>query len=162
MRRSWLLVAALATTISGSAWAAAAAKGTLSYKAQAKAYDVELKYAYLIKVPDTLDPKKIIRRLVFTPDDIAAAITACAAASCVNGSLSDSLHVDLSTPFLPYWMVLNDERVQFSGPADLTALKLTTETATRVAGTLIFDATRGGGPKVHVDFDAPLLKEFTR
>jgi len=104
--------------------------------------------------------RKMTRRVVFTPKHIAAGIKACAVMSCVNGSLSDSLHVDLSTPFLPYWMLLNNQRVQYSGPADLAALKLKTDTPTRVAGTLTFDATKGGGPRVHVDFDAMLLKEF--
>jgi hypothetical protein len=102
----------------------------------------------------------MVRKVVFTPKDIGPGIRACTVASCVNGSLSDSLHVDLSTPFLPYWVVLDDQRVQYSGPADLAALTLTTDTPTRVAGKLTFDATKGGGPKVDVAFDAVLLKEF--
>ncbi len=51
MRGSWLIVVALAATVSGAAFAAQQAKGTLTYKDQAKDYVLELKYAYLIKVP---------------------------------------------------------------------------------------------------------------
>jgi hypothetical protein len=160
MRHSWLTVAALTAMLFEAEFAAEEAKGTLAFKAKAKDYAVELKYAYLIKVPDALNPKEMVRRVVFTPGDIGPDIKACTVAGCVDGSLSDGLHVDLSTPFLPYWMVLNDQRVQHSGPADLAALKLTTDTPTRVAGKLTFDATKGGGPKVDVTFDAVLLKEF--
>lgn len=160
MRPSSLSVFALCLMASWSGLASDEAKGTLAFKATAKDYVVELKHAYLINVPDALDPKELTRRVVFTPKDIATQIKACAAAACVNGSLADSLHVDLSTPFLPYWMVLNDQRVQYSGPAALAALKLTTDTPTRIAGRLTFDATKAGGPKVDVEFDAVLLKEF--
>jgi hypothetical protein len=161
MRHSWLSVAVVSAILSGAEPAADEAKGTLAYKAKAKDYAVDLRYAYLIKVPDALNPKEMVRRLVFTPRDIGPDIKACTVAGCVDGSLSDSLHVDLSTPFLPYWMVLDDQRLQHSGPANLAAMKLTTDTPTRIAGQLTFDATKGGGPKVDVSFDAVLLKEFS-
>ncbi len=160
-RRSCLTVVSLAALISSAALVAGDAKGTLSYKTNATDYVLELKYAYLIKRPDPFDPKATSRSLVFTTRDIAAEIKACAAFSCVNGALSDSLHVDLVKPFLTFWLVLNNQRVQTSGPVNLAALETTVDTPTRVAGRLTFAITAGGGPKVDVEFDAALVKDFT-
>src|SRR5688572_19313131 len=124
MRNLWLIAVALSGALS-TALLAAEAKGVLTYESKGKAHTLELKHAYVIKVPDALNPKEMMRRVVFSPKDIADAIKACPTAQCVNGALADSLHVDLSTPFLPYWMVLDNQRVQYSGPAAPTALKLT-------------------------------------
>lgn len=70
--------------------------------------------------------------------------------------------VDLDAgPRLNYWVVLNDQRVQYSGTAKPAVLTLTADTATRLAGKLTLDGT-AGGPKVEIEFDAPLLKELKK
>jgi hypothetical protein len=69
--------------------------------------------------------------------------------------------VDLDAgPRLNYWISLNDQRVQYSGTAMPVALKLTTDTPTRLAGKLTIDDTAAGGPKIDVDFDTPLVQEM--
>ena len=42
------------------------------------------------------------------------------------------------------------------------ALKLTTDTPQRLAGKLTIDDSAAGGAKASIDFDATMLKEFTK
>lgn len=65
-------------------------------------------------------------------------------------------------PRLNYWVVLNGQRVQYSGTESTAALKLTTDSPQRLAGSLAFDGARAGGPEVALEFDAPLLKEMAK
>ena len=124
---------------------------------------VTVKYAYFVKGPDSLDPKKIIRKIILTDQDLGAKITACTTMSCADSDLTSGLTVDLDGgPRLNFWMVMNGGLVQHSGTVEATALKLTADEAKRLAGKLSFDKTTSGGPKVDADFDATLLKEFTQ
>ena len=61
---------------------------------------------------------------------------------------------------LNYWVVFNDQRVQHSGTAEPAALKLTAENPARLAGKLVIDDSAAGGPRVDIEFDAPLIREF--
>jgi len=134
------------------------AKGTLVYRGTTLAF----KHVFLIKGPDAVDPKKIIRRLIFTRDDIGAKIRACSTMSCADGAMTDGLQVDFdSGPRLNYWLALNDQRVQYSGTAEPTVLKGGSIEPRRIAGTLAIDDTRAGGPKIDAAFAAAILKEFT-
>jgi hypothetical protein len=45
---------------------------------------------------------------------------------------------------------------------ELATLKATADSADRLAGKLTFDDSKSGGPKIDVQFDAPLLKSFTK
>jgi hypothetical protein len=124
---------------------------------------VALKYSYFVKGPDAFDAKKVIRRLIFTSADIGSKIQACATMSCIDGALTEGLMVDLDQGSrLNYWMVLNGGLVQYSGTTDVANLKATTDQPKALAGTLAFDGTGMGGPKVDVTFDDALLKEFTQ
>ena len=124
---------------------------------------VTIKYAYLVKGPDSLDPKKIIRKIILTDQDLGAKIAACTTMSCADSDLTSGLTVDLDGgPRLNFWMVMNGGMVQHSGTEETTALKLTADEAKRLAGKLSFDKTSSGGPKVGADFDATLVKEFTK
>ncbi len=135
------------------------AKGTLTHPKAT----VTFKYAYLVKGPDAIDNKKIIRRVILTAEDYAAKLQACAAMSCSDGELMEGLTLDLDGgPRVNYWMVLKGQMVQHSGSKESTVLKITADDTKRLAGKLSFDDSGSGGPKVDVEFDATMTKEFTK
>ena len=59
-------------------------------------------------------------------------------------------------------IALNDQLVQYSGTVESTALKATADTPDHFAGMLKFDDSSAAGPKIDVEFDAPLLKAFAK
>jgi hypothetical protein len=139
------------------------AKGTLTYKGPKKTFTVALTHAYLVKGPDTFEEGKIIRRLVLTTSDFTAAIKKADALNGFDGELMEGMIVELvDGPRLNYWVVLNNQLVQSSGVVEPTALKSTADTPEHLAGKLRFDESSSDGPKVDVEFDAPLLKTFTK
>jgi len=138
---------------------AAETKGTLTYSKGS----VVLKYSYLIKGPDSFDNKKIFRRLIFSGSDIAAKIQACTTMSCVDGTITDGLMVYLDQGSrLNYWMAVGNAMTQYSGSKDIAALKTSAEEPKRVAGHLSIDDSAASGPKIDVEFDAALVKEFSQ
>ena len=144
----------------GAAAADGIAKGTLTYQAKAGAITISPKFVYLVKGPDDVEKNMIIRRLILSEADLGARIAGCSTMRCPMGGLKSGMTVDLDAgPRLNYWVVLNDQRVQYSGTAKPAALVLTTNTPGRLAGKLVLDGT-AGGPKVDIEFDAPLLKEL--
>jgi hypothetical protein len=158
LTRAMTFAAILCTTLS----AAGDAKGSLVYKSKTREFNVPMKFAYLVKGPDTMDPKLIIRRLIVSATDLTATIQKCATMSCADGTGADAMMVDIGGPRLNYWLNLNGGLVQYSGTADPKSLTATTDTPAKLAGKLVFDGSGAGGPKVSIDFDASLLKEFTR
>ena len=155
-----LLAAAWATIVALVAVPAAAepAKGTIAQGARS----ATVQHAWLVVGPDAVDPKKTIRRIVFSATDIGAKLRACAKMSCSDASVDDGMTVDLDGgPRLNFWVALNGQRVQHSGTEALSALTAAANDGKRVAGRLRFDKTASGGPKVDVEFDAPLAKSFT-
>jgi hypothetical protein len=153
---------AVALAFAGNVAAAdGSAKGTLTYKSKSGAITMTPKFAYLVKGPDAVDSSKIIRHLILSATDLAPKIQACKTMSCTDAGLNNGMTVDLDAgPRLNYWVVLNDQRVQYSGTELPTSLKLTTDTPARLAGSLVFDGTAAGGPQVDVEFDAPMLMEL--
>ena len=152
-----LALVAAAALPSGSDGAAGQAKGTLSHKGKS----VTLAHAYLVTGPDAVDPKKTIRRLILSTKDLGAKIKGCQGMSCSDGEVTEGLVVDIgSGPRLNYWMALNDQKVQHSGTQPPVSLKATADEPKRLAGKLSFDDTASSGPKVDVEFDAALVKEF--
>ena len=139
------LVALIAVAVACHAVAAGGtAKGTLTYKSKSGVITMTPKFAYLVKGPD-------------------AKIEACTTMSCTDSGLGSGLTVDLDVgPRLNYWVVLNDQRVQYSGTEQPAALFLTTNTPARLAGKLVFDGAATGGPQVDIEFDVPLTKELTK
>ena len=55
----------------------------------------------------------------------------------------------------------NDQLVQYSGTEPVASLAAKVDDAKRLAGTLRFDKTGAGGPKVDIEFDATLVKEVS-
>jgi len=145
-----LLVAAFASpAIAGDA------KGTVVYKGRS----AEVKYAYLVKGPDAVT-KATIRRLILSSKDLGAKIAACKTMSCTDSDLDDGLSINFdSGPRLNYWMVMNGQKIQYSGTLKPEVLKTSASDAKKMAGKLAFDDAGAGGPKADVEFDAPLVKE---
>jgi len=138
------------------------ASGTISYQSKAGSIVVEVKNVYLVKGPDEVSGR-VIRRLVFSSADLNAKIKACAEMSCADGNLTEGLTVDFDAgPRINYWFVGNGQRVQYSGTAKPEAAQLAVDTPQRLVGKLSLDDGNVGGAKASIDFNATLLKEFTK
>ncbi|HZX91870.1 MAG TPA: hypothetical protein VFE67_14605 [Rudaea sp.] len=132
------------------------AKGTLTVETESKPASIELAHAYLVSGPDTFDPKKITRRIVFTKTDERATIEACSDVSCATLSSSDGMTVELGDePTASWWAHVHP--MQYSGMSQEGDLKLSADTDKRVAGTFKIGTS---GVKTSVEFDAPLVKTF--
>jgi hypothetical protein len=160
MGRIAVAVAASALLLlSAGAAAAGEAKGTLTHPRGTLA----LKYAYLVKGPDAVDPAVRIRRLILSAEDLGAKLAACTTMSCTDGEVTEGMTVDQGGgPRLNYWMAIQDGMVQYSGTEELGALKARSDEPGKLAGTLSLDDSGSGGPKVEVEFDAALLKELDK
>jgi hypothetical protein len=133
------------------------AKGTFVYKGKT----VNLKHAYLIKGPDMVT-KQPIRRVILSSVDLSKDIAKCAKMMCTDGNLNEGLSLNFEdAPRFNYWMVMNDQKVQYSGTEPVKSFASSADDAKRIAGKLVFDKTAAGGPKVDVEFDAALVKELT-
>jgi hypothetical protein len=137
-------------------------KGSLVYKGNKKTYNVELKYAHFVTGPDSFDPDKKIRRLIFTSSSLESRIKTCEVMSCVDRYI-EGIQVDLDAAHrILYWVNLNDQLVQYSGTAALDAISISSQSDDRIAGRLQIDNAAGGGPVVDVTFDAALIKSFAK
>ena len=147
---------AIAQSLSATA-SAGDANGSVTYKART----ANLKFAYLVKGPDEVS-KQTIRRLILSATDLSAKIAACTKMSCTDSNLTEGLSVNFdSGPRLNYWMVLNDQKIQYSGTLKPEVLKTTVSDAKRMAGKLTFDDAAAGGPKADVELDAAMGKELS-
>ena len=155
-----VLITGIAVTNPKAAFGAGGtAKGTIKYKDKT----VDLKYAYMIKAPDPFEEGKTSITVILTPNDISQKISECQSASCADG-ITEGMTVGKedfgSTTRVVYWVVTNDGMMQYSGNDDVSALKLTTDSADKMAGKLTVDDSAAEGPKIEVEFDSPLTKEF--
>ena len=152
-----ILLGSLALAASMAQAAGNEAKGTFVYKGKT----VNLKHAYLIKGPDMVT-KQPIRRVILAPVDMSKAIAKCAKMMCTDGGLDEGLSLNFEDgPRINYWMVMNNQKVQYSGTEPVKSFTASADDAKRIAGKLVFDKTAAGGPKVDVEFDAALVKELT-
>ncbi len=156
------LLAAIAVFVATVA-AAEPGSGTINYQSKAGPIVINAAHVYLIKGPDAVSGKTI-RELVIAPSDIGAKLKACATFSCVSGLLNEGMTVDFDAgPRLNYWVVANGQKVQYSGTAKPDeSLKLTTDTADQLAGTLTIDDSKAGGAKVSIKFDAKTAQSFSK
>jgi hypothetical protein len=142
---------------------ASAAGGTAKGTIKLKDKTVDLKYAYLITGPDSFDPSKTVSTIIVTPNDISEKISECQSTSCAGG-ISEGMTIGKeefgSTTRVVYWVVTKDGMMQYSGNSDVSALVLSTDKPDRMAGKLSVDDSTADGPKVDVEFDAPLAKAF--
>ncbi len=139
------------------------ASGTINYQSKAGALAVNVANVYLVQGPDA-GSGKTIRQLIFTSADIGAKLQACASMMCATGNVAEGMTVDFDAgPRLNYWVVGNGQKIQYSGSARPDeSVKLTTDTAQRLAGTLTIDDSAMGGAKVSVKFDTTLAKQFSK
>jgi hypothetical protein len=145
-----------------TAWAFGTAKGTLNYKAKKGDVTVNVAHANFVRIP-SIGNGKPMRRLILSTADTTAALKACQNRMCSDGEIGEGMTVDFDAgERLHYWFVANDQLIQYSGTAVLSSAKLTTDTPTRIAGTLDIDDTAAGGAKVKVEFDASLVKEIVK
>lgn len=160
-RASWLKVLATATLCLSGTATADPAKGTLTATGKIPA-TVSVKHAYLVKGPNAFGDK-VVRMLILSEVDQGAHIKSCATMSCTTDKLESGMTVEFDAgPRLLYWFVANGQRVQASGTAEPGSVTLSTNTPQRLAGKWTHDASSQGGPKIAVEFDTPLLKEFTK
>lgn len=158
LTRSALLIAMLFIVVS---WSPAASAGEAKGKMEHKGAGVTLKFAYLVKGPDAVEPNKIIRKLILSATDLGAKIQACTTMNCADSDLGEGMTIEFDAgPRLNYWMVRNGQRIQYSGTARPAVFTAKTDDATHLAGKFSFDDAGAGGPKLDVEFDATLLKEF--
>lgn len=154
-RNAWRSVAAGLLVLIALPAAAGDAKGTVAYKGRT----VAVKYAYLVAGPDAMTKQKI-RRVILSTQDLSGKIASCTTMMCTDGGLTEGLSINFEDgPRISYWMVMNDQKIQYSGTEPKGSLSLKADDAKKIAGTLKFDKAAAGGPKVDVEFDAALLKE---
>jgi len=145
----------LAAPVPVLAQAGGTAKGTIAYKDRT----VQVKHAYLVKGPDAMT-KQPARKIILAVADQGKAIAKCQRMMCLDGDMDDGLSIVLDIgPRFGYWMVLNGQKIQYSGTGELKDIVFTQEDGKRLAGKVAFDASKAGGPKVDIEFDAPLVKE---
>jgi hypothetical protein len=160
-RSSWLTLLAITALIASGAAAAEPAKGTLTGTGKIPA-SVNVKHAYLIKGPNAFGDK-VVRLLILSEVDQSAHIKSCATMSCATEKLESGMTVEFDAgPRLLYWFVANGQRVQASGTAEPGSMTLIADTPQRMTGKWTYDASGQGGPKIAVEFDTPVLKEFTK
>ena len=136
--------------------------GTIAYAAKAGPIIVAPQHAYLVAGPDEVSGKPI-RRVVLSVAEVGPRIRACEAMSCADGGIGEGVTIDFDAGSrVNYWFVANGQRVQYSGSAELASLALTVNTPQRIAGRWDLDARAAGGPRIEVEFDAPLLRELER
>jgi len=158
-----LILGAVLLASPGNLLAKERAKGTLTYKGSKKTFTVSLNHAYLVKGPDMFDEKKTVRRLVLSPGDFSSPITSAEALGGFDGEFKEGIIIELADgPRYNYWAVFNDQLVQDSGSFELDELKTTANTADHLAGKVHFDRSKAGGAKLDVEFDAALLKSFSK
>lgn len=156
-----LAIGALLFATSPALWADSA-KGTVTYAAKSGPVSVAIKHVYLIKGPDGISGK-MGRQLVFTATDMADAIKKCDNVSCATSKLESGITAELDImPPVAFWFVTNGQRVQASGVAKRESLALTTDTPQKMVGKWNYDGSGAGMPKVDVEFDVTLLKEFAK
>ncbi|NIJ52110.1 hypothetical protein [Dyadobacter arcticus] len=137
-------------------------KGKLLYNTSKKSFDLNLNFVHFIVGPDSFDPNKKIRRLIFTEKSLDAKIKSCDVMNCTDPEI-EGIQVDLDAAHrILYWVNLNGQLVQYSGTAPYEELTLTTDSKEQLAGTLKFDHSVAGGPMVDVTFNAKILKTFAK
>lgn len=160
---SCLAMAAVISAVTVPSASAGAPGGTTKGKIQYKDKTVELKYAYIITGPDMFDPDQTETTIILSPTDLSETIAKCESQSCAGG-LTEGMTLSTEdfggTVRVVYWVVTNNGLMQYSGNTDTSALTLTTDTPEKKAGKMSVDASAAEGPKIDVEFDAPLTKAF--
>ncbi len=155
--RCALLLASMVFAASAGALAADQASGRVSFKS----YSTAVKYGWLVRGPDEMDPNKTVLRIYLSSVDIGAKIRACSTLSCADGALDDGAMIDFGdATHLGYALRLNGELVQYSGDTNAQAYTLSTNRPDHLTGDLHVDDSAVGGGKVDAEFDLTLTRTF--
>jgi hypothetical protein len=155
--RNTLVVSAIWLATSVLALAGDSASGTITFKTG----ECAVKYGWLVRGPDEMDPSKTVLRIYLSSGDVGAKIKACKTLSCADNALTDGAMVDFSDGHhLAYAVRLNGERLQYSGGTNGEAFTLTTSEPNHLAGKLHIDDTAADGAKVDATFDLTLVNTF--
>jgi hypothetical protein len=155
--RNALVVSAIWLATSALAFASDSASGTITFKTGKCA----VKYGWLVRGPDEMDPSKTVLRIYLSSVDAGAKIKACKNLSCADNALKDGAMVDFSDAgHLAYAVRLNGERLQYSGGTHGEAFTLTTSEPNHLVGKLHIDDTAADGAKVDATFDLTLVNTF--
>ncbi|MEO8460018.1 MAG: hypothetical protein ABI451_05775 [Dokdonella sp.] len=130
------------------------AKGALSVTGDGEPGHIEIANAYLVAGADSLEPNKIVRRVIFTSTDVRPVIEACSDADCAMYSIEEGMWIQLDDATMMSWWA-KVKPVQISGMTGRSGLVLTTDKPDHLAGTLTLDTM---GVKTRIEFDAPLVK----
>ena len=156
--RAVLFGCALWLATSAMALAGDSASGTISFKGEKGV----VKYGFLVRGPDEMDPSKTVLRLYLSSADIGAKIKACKTLSCADSALSDGAMVDFAdSRHLGYAVRLSGGRLQYSGGTNREAFTLTKEEPNHLAGKLHIDDSAAGGAVVDATFDLTVTNTFT-
>ena len=102
-----------------------------------------------------------MRKLLLSATDISAKLAACSSMSCTDGAVTDGATVDFDVgPRLNYWIAVNGQKVQYSGSTMPSALAGKANDGGHLAGRLQIDDVAAGGPKIDVQFDVALTREY--
>ena len=115
-------------------------------------------HAYYITGPGSFDNTQKERRIVFTAEDHAAAITECANYRCAQLPMIDGLTFYLADQGMANWWA-HVGQTQNSGVAMSSDVKLRVDTPDHLAGTFKIGGG-GAGATATVEFDAKLTKDF--
>lgn len=152
-----LLLASIVFAASAGTRAGDEASGRVSFKS----YSTAIKYGWLVRGPDEMDPNKTVLRIYLSSVDIGAKIGACKTFSCADGALGDGAMIDFSdATHLGYALRLNNELVQYSGGTSAQAFALSTNQPNHLAGKLHIDDSAVGGGTVDAEFDLTLTRTF--
>jgi hypothetical protein len=155
--RNVLVVSAIWLATCALAFAGDSASGTITFKTGKCA----VKYGWLVRGPDEMDPSKTVLRIYLSSVDVGAKIKACKTLSCADNALTDGAMVDFSdAQHLAYAVRLNGERLQYSGGTNGEAFTLTSSESNHLAGKLHIDDTAADGAKVDATFDLTLVNTF--
>lgn len=156
--RATLSIAMLLIASVVNAQQGGSAKGTLTLQGSDGPLSVTFAHAYYITGPGSFDKTQKERRIVFTAEDHAAAITECAAYRCAQLALIDGLTFFLADQGMANWWA-HVGQTQNSGVAMSSDVKLSVNTPDHLAGTFKIG---GGGASATatIDFDVKLTKAF--
>jgi hypothetical protein len=153
---AWLLSSILLVA-SSAVLAADKASGTVTLKTHSSA----VKFGWLVRGPDEMDPSKTVLRMYLSSADIGAKIKACHTLSCADSALEDGAMVDFSDArHLGYALRVNGGLSQYSGGTDAQAFTLSTNKPDHLAGKVHIDDAAVGGGKVDAEFDLMLANTF--
>ncbi|WP_371280945.1 hypothetical protein [Dokdonella sp.] len=134
------------------------ATGKLSVEGPDATLVISLNHAYYVSGPNRFDETKTVRSIVFTADDQRAAINACPDMRCAMLSSSDGLQIEIGDDGAVNWWA-HVAPIQYSSTASGDALKLSVDSAGRVAGSFKLG---GSGATAAVEFDASLIRDFSK